>query len=822
MDLDFIEIGTSDFETLIQSTKEKTGLSIDAVNLYLDRLPNNPTVTKLNYAISNYSGTTKAYYVHPEDIDKYNLSWYLKGCNSIGEPHQVTLRELKENNLEHLLVEEEVEVLTWKDLIKKHNIESVKTLKIDAEGHDTIIVDNIMEGGHNVYPETIIFEANELTSDKDRTNTIEKAKKSGYKFVDFSAKRDVILEYQHPQPKILLIETWLGPLPDYYKFHQETIIKQHEIFDIYFFTDQEVDTNNLPSNYHVINLSVEELKDRFYKANNRKLKLLGGARKISDLKMSYFVDMFNDIIDYSQYDYFGIFDIDTLMGDLYSWVKPYLGEYDFISTGGENFHNRLGGPFLIFKNDPEILAHFQTEEYYSIFDKEEIYGKVVERDLNEWANKNKKVKIVTNSQNLNEETGTISYDAIWTGGKVYCNDKEIMLHHFYNKPETQLSFRGNTITSEYKKTYQEDFYWVTHFTENYEPLLSVLIDSIKRFSNRKCILYTVNYTSDLAFKLTDQFIVRRLDVKLGELNPKGKYDNVLSLKPSILSDVTEFIPNSKFVYVDTDIALTVNADTITRYFDQLENFPLINSHTHDLITVQGIVDGEDWSSPINILGEATGVPIHVYPRRKTNVIVFNNECKWFFDEQVELFYQYRGTRQGIFALHDEDTANLLLNKYSYTKCLPLVDIEELSHINMEKFYNYSYASAAVSTNLVLPKHENDVLTFHGFKNPEFGDRLKEDYYKQVLFQDDFLIKFEPESNKFLWVKNSFLGNKNIQSNVRFEVVRDNQVLWVLINQDIFKYWGYFISDCPVELGYYDMRIVEEESNRVIYKNTIKL
>jgi hypothetical protein len=141
---------------------------------------------------------------------------------------------------------------------------------------------------------------------------------------------------------------------------------------------------------------------------------------------------------------------------------------------------------------------------------------------------------------------------------------------------------------------------------------------------------------------------------------------------------------------------------------------------------------------------------------------------------------------------------------------------------MEKFHNYSYASAAVSTNLVLPKHENDVLTFHGFKNPKFGDRLKEDYYKQVLSQDDFLIKFEPESNKFLWVKNSFLGNKNIQSNVRFEVVRDNQVLWVLINQDIFKYWGYFISDCPVELGYYDMRIVEEESNRVIYKNTIKL
>ena len=93
----------------------------------------------------------------------------------------------------------------------------------------------------------------------------------------------------------------------------------------------------------------------------------------------------------------------------------------------------------------------------------------------------------------------------------------------------------------------------------------------------------------------------------------------------------EFLPSKTFVHIDTDIALTVNADTITKYFDQLENFPLINSHTHDLITMQGIVDGEDWSSPINILGEATGVPIHVYPRRKCNISIFNSKCKWFFE-----------------------------------------------------------------------------------------------------------------------------------------------------------------------------------------------
>jgi len=621
--------------------------------------------------------------------------------------------------------------------------------------------------------------------------------------------------------KTLLIEVWLGPLPDYYQYHKETITKQHEIFDIYFFTDQEVDTTNLPSNYKVINLSVEELKDRFYKANKRELQLLGGNKKITDLKFSYFVDMFSDIIDYSKYDYFGIFDIDTLMGDLYNWLSPYLGEYDFISTGGENFHNRLGGPLIIFRNDPEILKQFQSEDYYKIFDKEEIYG-IGEKDLNDWANQNRKVKILTDSQNLEQNTGKVLYDAVWTGGKSYCNHKEILLHHFYNKPETKLSFRGNSIISEYKKQYIEDFYWVVYLTENYEPLLSVLIDSIKRFSNRKCILYTINYTSDLAFKLTDQFIIRPFNIEPGELDSKGRDFNVLSLKPKIHTDVVEFLPNKKFVHIDTDIALTVNADSIIKYFSGLENFPLINSHTHDLITVQNIVDGEEWSSPINILGEATGVPIHVYPRRKCNVSIFDSECKWFFNEQIELFEQYKGTRQGIFALHDEDSANLLLNKYSYTKCLPLIDMEELSHINMEKFHNYSYSSAAVSENLILPKHENDILVFHGFKNPEFKNKLEKDYYKKVLSQDDFLVRFDPKDNRFNWIKNSFLGNKEIQPIVRFEVLKNNKVLWTLHNQEIFNFWGFFISECSVEEGYYDMLIVEEESNRIIYKNTIKL
>lgn len=47
MILDFIEIGTSDFDTIIQSNTYKHGLSIEPIKYYIDRLPNKEGVKKL-------------------------------------------------------------------------------------------------------------------------------------------------------------------------------------------------------------------------------------------------------------------------------------------------------------------------------------------------------------------------------------------------------------------------------------------------------------------------------------------------------------------------------------------------------------------------------------------------------------------------------------------------------------------------------------------------------------------------------------------------------------------------------------------------------
>ena len=174
MKYDFIEVGTSDWDTLIQSTENKIGISIDAVKYYLDKLPNNPTVIKVNAGVSVECGVSKVYWVEEEDIKNFNLSWYLKGCNSIHEPHPVTLRELKEKGLEHLMKEKTLEILDWKSLVERYDVDEVKLLKLDCEGHDYKIVNSILDTENTILPNEIRFEANELTSLEDRDNTIEK------------------------------------------------------------------------------------------------------------------------------------------------------------------------------------------------------------------------------------------------------------------------------------------------------------------------------------------------------------------------------------------------------------------------------------------------------------------------------------------------------------------------------------------------------------------------------------------------------------------------------------------------------------------------
>jgi len=193
MKYDFIEIGTSDFETLLQTTKGQIGLSIEPLKLYLDRLPKNSHVIKVNCAISDRNGITDVFWVDPNDIEFYGLPIYLKGCNTIIRPHTTTSRILKEENLEFLLNQSQCEMITWDELVSRYDIESLDLLKIDTEGHDCVIINNILNSHSKILPKKIWFESNELTNPRFIDRTVERLIDFGYKVVGKN-NWDIIVE----------------------------------------------------------------------------------------------------------------------------------------------------------------------------------------------------------------------------------------------------------------------------------------------------------------------------------------------------------------------------------------------------------------------------------------------------------------------------------------------------------------------------------------------------------------------------------------------------------------------------------------------------
>jgi len=194
---DFIEIGTSDFDALIESCDEKEiGLSIEPLKYYLDNLPDRDNVTKINCGVSDMVGTLTAYYIPHDKIIEYNLPDWVRGCNSIGKIHASLNGEVKlvddilkrclngkNISIKDLVVEELVNVINCEKLISDNNVGGIKYLKIDTEGHDIIILKDYLKNcdlDEKLLADKIQFESNALIPKDEVDNIIKTLEGKGY------------------------------------------------------------------------------------------------------------------------------------------------------------------------------------------------------------------------------------------------------------------------------------------------------------------------------------------------------------------------------------------------------------------------------------------------------------------------------------------------------------------------------------------------------------------------------------------------------------------------------------------------------------------
>ncbi len=172
IDVDFIEIGTSDFRTLIETADDSTvGFSIEPLQTYLDRLPDKNNVEKCCIAISpdGESGLCDVYYIPPSVIDEENLPYWWKGCNSIDYMHPEAIRF----KMEHKFVKSSVPKMPLGQFIEEKKIRRIQLMKIDVEGNDCkILIDYysyLIKQPKEKLPIRIIFEHKHSTNEERNT-----------------------------------------------------------------------------------------------------------------------------------------------------------------------------------------------------------------------------------------------------------------------------------------------------------------------------------------------------------------------------------------------------------------------------------------------------------------------------------------------------------------------------------------------------------------------------------------------------------------------------------------------------------------------------
>jgi len=166
--IDFIDIGTSNFNVADgKFESNKKYILIEPIKHYLDKLPNKENIIKLNSAVSDSLKEVDIFYLKEQDIIKYNLPWWLRGCNSIETPHPTVLGLLKQNNIsEDIISNYKIKTITFDYLINQFKIKFIDQLKIDTEGHDHFILKDVLKKieKNEIKINKIIFEYNSLSN----------------------------------------------------------------------------------------------------------------------------------------------------------------------------------------------------------------------------------------------------------------------------------------------------------------------------------------------------------------------------------------------------------------------------------------------------------------------------------------------------------------------------------------------------------------------------------------------------------------------------------------------------------------------------------
>ncbi len=313
---------------------------------------------------------------------------------------------------------------------------------------------------------------------------------------------------------------------------------------------------------------------------------------------------------------------------------------------------------------------------------------------------------------------------------VYNNYQEYKEKALQDSKEIHKNFNWDFVAKKasdiLNKKIDNDFAFVTAGNLNYMPVIQKLVESLLHFSDRKIIVYGIN--CHIPFDYPN--VIKRT------IKPPyiSEYDKWYWKQYACIESINENFDN--FVWVDGDVVVNHNIDTIQKYFVELENYPLSDIHIQEEFYGYYLENGETITQSFNEhLSKLMGVKKNL-PYMHICLFIYNKKCKWWFDETINLYKENLNEYKKLFLWNDEGIDNLLRWKYQFKKHLPLSNFDtsaydgDLGNMNstMNDFLTFWNEDGPKNFNRIygyqyVPKDKSNIIYFHGNKNQDISEKM---------------------------------------------------------------------------------------------------
>jgi len=419
---------------------------------------------------------------------------------------------------------------------------------------------------------------------------------------------------------------------------------------------------------------------------------------------------------------------------------------------------------------------------------------------------------ITSNYNFNKDLDVIVYD----------NNKNILYKTAFNFQKNILYWIGlnklNNIVinildqDEVIFTYENinEFAYVTCGDLYYMDLIEKLVISLLNVSSKKIIVYGINCKIPFDYP---NLIKRELILPIKTIHDKWFWKQqvcIESLKENFFN----------YVWIDGDVVANINIDNISEYFSEIENYPLCEIHVQDeqiFYTPEGQqLMGEKICKHFGYNRKVMKKNLHAC------FFVFNNNCKWFFEEILDTFHSIydQGLYDKLLSWNDESLHNFMHNKYGFTKSLPLSNLSLLcNHSKYESnsqvlrlFYGYWNEDSPNNFGEAfgwsyVPENKNQILYFHENKNLKDADEMIE------------FVKMK-KNNSFNSSKYFFIDKYKIHNLENYRI--DNEITKKYDECSLFEYKNLLnlepndvILDIGSDIGFFERYSYLKNADKII-------